>query len=237
MPKVEYTEYYSHMLGRTINIQVTGHYGLPVIMFPTSQGSFTQNSDFHLNASVDYFTDNGKIKLFNLETLDQENLYNTRIPPHERIARYENYMLFLFLEYIPFIQKTHNVHRVAVAGCSFGAFHATNFAFRFPDVVSHLIAMSGAFSIRNFMDGYSSETVYFNCPEEFMQNDASWKFGHMHIVLSTSDQDVCLNKNLRMSEILRSKGIDHWYDEAKWIDHDWPLWRMVFPRFIGTYFS
>lgn len=25
-----------------------------------------------------------------------------------------------------------------------------------------------------------------------------------------------------MSNILRSKGIDHWYDEAKWINHDWP---------------
>ena len=72
------------------------------------------------------------------------------------------------------------------------------------------------------MDGFSNDTVYFNCPEEFMRDDASWKFGHMHIVLSTSDQDVCLDKNIRMSNILRSKGIDHWYDEAKWINHDWP---------------
>ncbi|WP_407517610.1 alpha/beta fold hydrolase [Elizabethkingia anophelis] len=237
MPQVEYTDYYSHILGRKINIQITGHFGHPIIMFPTSQGSLTQNSDFHLNGSIDHFTDSGKVKLFNLETLDKENFYNDNISPQERIWRYENYVQFLIREYIPFIQKTHQVHRVAIAGCSFGAYHATNFAFRYPDVISHLIAMSGAFSIRNFMDGFDNDTVYLNCPEEFMRDDASWKFGHMHIVLSTSDQDVCLDKNIRMSNILRSKGINHWYDEAKWINHDWPLWRMVFPKFISAYFS
>ncbi|MFC3157815.1 hypothetical protein ACFOEQ_04355 [Chryseobacterium arachidis] len=59
----------------------------------------------------------------------------------------------------------------------------------------------------------------------------------MHIVLSTSDQDICRDKNIEIAEILRSKGIDFWYDERKWINHDWPLWRMVFPTFIGTFFS
>lgn len=63
MPQVEYTDYYSHILGRKINIQITGHFGHPIIMFPTSQGSLTQNSDFHLNGSIDHFTDSGKVKL------------------------------------------------------------------------------------------------------------------------------------------------------------------------------
>lgn len=79
MPQVEYTDYYSHILGRKINIQVTGHFGHPIIMFPTSQGSLTQNSDFHLNGSIDHFTESGKVKLFNLETLDKENFYNDNI--------------------------------------------------------------------------------------------------------------------------------------------------------------
>jgi esterase/lipase superfamily enzyme len=75
--------------------QITGHFGHPIIMFPTSQGSLTQNSDFHLNGSIDHFTDSGKVKLFNLETLDKENFYNDNISPQERIWRYENYVQFL----------------------------------------------------------------------------------------------------------------------------------------------
>ena len=86
------------------------------------------------------------------------------------------------------------------------------------------------------MDGQDINLAYFNSPEEFMSNEESWKFNHMHIVLSTSDQDVCLGKNLNMSKILNQKGINHWYDEKKWISHDWPLWRMVFPEFISAYF-
>jgi len=39
-----------------------------------------------------------------------------------------------------------------------------------------------------------------------------------------------------MAKILSSKGINYWYDEKKWISHDWPLWRMVFPEFIGAFF-
>ncbi|MDQ1096393.1 MULTISPECIES: alpha/beta fold hydrolase [Chryseobacterium] len=237
MPHIEHSDYYSHILNMHVPVEITGHYGYPVIMFPTSQGSYTQNNDFHLNGSVNWLIEQGKIKLYNIQTIDSSSFYDNNIPPQDRIRNYERYIQFLIQEFVPYIQKLHQTHRIAVAGASFGGYHAANFAFRFPDLVSHLICLSGAFSIRNFMDGYSDDLVYFNCPNEFVKNDAAWKYKHMHIVLSTSDQDICRDKNIEMAEILRSKGIDFWYDERKWISHDWPLWRMVFPMFMGRFFS
>ncbi|RRQ46648.1 alpha/beta fold hydrolase [Chryseobacterium sp. SC28] len=237
MPQIIHTDYYSHILGMSIKVEVTGHFGYPMIMFPTSQGSYTQNTDFHLNDSISWFTDNGRLKLFNLQTIDNLSFYNNNISAYDRIRNYELYVQFLVQEFIPYIQRTHNTHRVAVAGASFGGYHASNFAFRFPDLVSHLFCLSGAFSIRNFMDGLQDDLVYFNCPQEFVRNDEAWKYKHMHIVLSTSDRDICLEPTRRMSGILAAKGIDHWYDEQKWIDHDWPLWRMVFPKFVGRFFG
>ncbi len=237
MPQITHTDYYSHILGKSIKVEVTGHFGIPVIMFPTSQGSYTQNADFHLNGSISWFTDNGKLKLFNLETIDNLSFYNKNISAYDRIRNYELYVQFLVQEFIPYIQRTHNTHRVIVAGASFGGYPAANFAFRYPDLVSHLFCLSGAFSIRNFMDGIQDELVYFNCPDEFVKNDEAWKYKHMHIVLSTSDRDICLEPTRRMAAILTSKGINHWYDEQKWIDHDWVLWRMVFPKFIGRFFG
>ncbi|WP_100074423.1 alpha/beta fold hydrolase [Chryseobacterium camelliae] len=237
MPHIEHSDYYSNILGLHIPVEITGHYGYPVIMFPTSQGSYTQNNDFHLNGSVRWLVEQGKIKLYNLQTIDSRSFYDDGIPPQERIRNYERYVQFLVQEFVPYIQKLHQTHRVAVAGASFGGYHAANLAFRFPDLVSHLICLSGAFSIRNFMDGYSDDLVYFNCPNEFVKNDEAWKYRHMHIVLSTSDQDICRDKNIDLAELLRAKGIDFWYDERKWINHDWPLWRMVFPMFMGRFFS
>lgn len=237
MPRVEHTDFYSHILGMNLKVEITGHYGYPILMFPTSQGQYTQNHDFKLNESINWFIEQGKVKLYNIETIDKYSFYDDTIPPSERIRNYELYMQFLIREFVPHLQALHSEHRIAVAGASFGGYHAANFAFRFPDVVSHMFCLSGAFSIRNFMDGFSNDLVYFNCPREFMANEESWKFNHMHIVLSTSDEDICLNQTREMANILSGKGINHWYDERKWISHDWPLWRMVFPVFIGRFFS
>lgn len=237
MPQITHTDYYSHILGMSLPLEVTGHFGYPIIMFPTSQGSYTQNADFHLNGSISHFTNNGILKLFNIQTIDKYSFYDKGISPYERIRNYEMYVQFLVQEFIPYIQRTHNTHRVAVAGASFGGYHAANIAFRFPDLVSHLFCLSGVFNIRNFMDGYQDQLIYFNCPDEFVKNDEAWKYKHMHIVLSTSDRDICLEPTRKMAGILTEKGINHWYDEQKWIDHDWELWRMVFPKFIGRFFG
>ena len=237
MPRIEHTDFYSHILGMSLKVEVTGHFGHPILMFPTSNGDYTQNHDFKLNDSINWFVEQGKVKLYNIETIDKYSFYDKNIHPAERIRNYKLYMQFLIQEFVPYLQALHSEHRVAVAGASFGGYHASNFAFRFPDVVSHLFCLSGAFSIRNFMDDFSGDLVYYNCPREFMKNDEAWKFSHMHIVLSTSDEDICLEQTKEMSGILASKGINHWFDERKWISHDWPLWRMVFPMFIGRFFG
>lgn len=237
MPKIEYSDYYSHILGMSLKVEVTGHFGYPIIMFPTSQGQYTQNHDFRLNDSINWFIDQGIVKLYNIQTIDSLTFYNKNISPAERIRNYELWVQCMRNEFIPYIQKLHQTHRIAVAGASFGGYHAANIAFRFPDLVSHLFCLSGAFTIRNFMDDYSGELVYFNCPREFVKNDEAWKYKHMHLVLSTSDEDICLQPTREMSGILNAKGIDNWYDERKWINHDWPLWRMVFPMFVSRLFG
>lgn len=237
MPRIEHTDYYSHHLGTNVKVEVTGHYGYPILMFPTSKGQYTQNNDFKLNESIAWFVEQGLVKLYNIQTIDGWSFYDDGIHPAHRIMNYERWIQFLRNEFVPYLQALHQTHRIAVAGASFGGYHAANFAFRYPDLVSHLFCLSGAFTIRNFMDGYADDQVYFNCPREFVEKDEAWKYKHMHIVLSTSDQDICKNPTREMAGILQKMGVDHWYDEQKWIGHDWPLWRMMFPVFVGRFFG
>jgi esterase/lipase superfamily enzyme len=96
MPQITHTDYYSHILGMSLQVEVTGHFGYPIIMFPTSQGSYTQNADFHLNGSISHFTDNGILKLFNVQTIDKFSFYDKGISPYERIRNYEMYVQFWF---------------------------------------------------------------------------------------------------------------------------------------------
>lgn len=231
----QHISYYSHILDRNINLEVTGHWGYPILMFPSSYGLYTQNRDFGLNASVMQLVEEGRIKLYNVETLDGLTFYAEQMDSGTKIHNYELYMQFLKHELVPFIQRECNTHRLAVAGVSFGGYHAANTAFRFPDLVSHLFAMSGIFNIRDFVPLSDDMRIYFNCPDEFMQQEEGWKYHHMKIVLSTSDWDSCKPKNEHMARILASRGIACHYDEKRWISHDWPLWRMVFPELVGHY--
>ncbi len=236
MPKIEHTDFYSHVLGREIAVQVTGHEGYPLLMFPTSLGSYTQNHDFKLNQSIEWFVTQGKLKLYNIETLDRLTFYHEGLTPWERLKNYDLYMEFLATEYIPYLQRLHRTPRIAVAGVSFGAYHSANLTFRFPNLVSHAFLLSGLYSIRELMEGLNDDLVYFNSPEEFVRNDDQAKYTHLQLVLSTSDQDVCKEPTRRLAACLNEKNITHWYDEKIGMPHDWPLWREVLPRFIGAYF-
>lgn len=237
MADVKHTQYFSNTLNRNINLEITGHWGHPILMFPSSGGKYTQNFDFGLNESVMQYVNEGRIKLYNVETIDMMTFYSDdHLSSEIIIHNYELYMQFLKNELIPYIQDECNTHRIAVAGCSFGGFHAANTAFRFPDVISHLFSLSGVFNIRNFTPNSDDMRIYFNCPNEFMVDEESWKYNHMQIVLSTSDWDSCKPKNENMAGVLEAKGIPYWYDEKKWIEHDWPLWKMVFPEYVQKYF-
>ena len=120
-----------------------------------------------------------------------------------------------------------------MAGASFGGFHATNFAFRHPDRVSHLFSMSGAYDTKSFLDGYYDDNVYFTSPMDFMPNNNHPDLWKMQIVLGVGEWDICLKANQDMSNLLNSKHIPHWYDLRNWAKHDWPLWRQMFPHYLS----
>ena len=143
------------------------------------------------------------------------------------------YDKFICHEIVERVKNNTSSGKVAVAGCSFGGYHAANFAFRHPGYVSHMFSMSGAFDIKSFMDGFPDENVFFNSPEDFLYglNDPSlWQ---MDICLGTSNWDICLDANLRLSKVLALRDIPHWLDIRSNKQHDWPVWKEMFPHYIS----
>jgi esterase/lipase superfamily enzyme len=133
-------------------------------------GNAYQNKDFGLLDTIRDKIDGGELKVYNVDSIDFQSFYSKELPPNIKIYNYSLYVRFLKDELVPWIQKECNVDRIAVGGCSFGAFHAATFAFKYPDLVYSLICMSGAYNIKNFMKGYFDDHVYFNNPVDFMQN-------------------------------------------------------------------
>ena len=213
-----------------------GKFGRPVILFPTSAGRYFENEDFHLAASVQDKVDNGEIQLILPDTVNNESWYNKSVHPAVRAARHAQYDSYLRNELVPYIHNRAQRGDLVVYGASFGAYHAANFAARYPDVVSRAICFSGVFDIHSFLDGYWDDNCYFNCPTAYIPNadgELAGKLGRVGWVIATGEHDSLVDKNRQFSALLASKGIPHHFE--LWpgqFGHDWPWWREHLRRFV-----
>lgn len=216
-----------------IEMLVYGDRGYPVIIFPTTMGRYYESKDFKLIDSVQWFVDNGLIQIFCPDSIDRYSWYNKKIHPAQRVQNHTWYDQMVREEIVGKIRWNTPTGKVCVSGASFGGYHAANFAFKHPELVSHLVSMSGSFDIRSFLDGYYDQNVYFNNPVDFLHNLDHPDLWRMKIVLGTSEWDICLEGNRTLSEILSRKNIPHWLDVRGWVQHDWPLWREMFPHYLS----
>jgi esterase/lipase superfamily enzyme len=228
-----YHRWYSPSLSRDIEVLAFGNRGYPVILFPTSMGHYYENKDFKLLDSVSWFVDEGLVKIYCPDGIDEMSWYNKGIHPAQRVMNHIWYDQFLLTELVPLAQRETGVGRVATAGCSFGGYHATNFAFKHPEVAKYVFSMGGAFDIRDQLDGYYDDNVYFNNPPDFIPQAHHSLFGDMFVVLGTGTNDMCWDANEKMAAIFRNKGIPHWLDVRHGAPHDWPAWREMFPHYLS----
>ncbi|MNZ97083.1 putative esterase [compost metagenome] len=228
-----YKKWYSHNLNADFELLTFGHSGYPVLLFPTSMGRYYENKDFKMIDSISWFIKEGKVKIYCVDSIDKMSWYNRSTHPAERVKNHINYDK-LILEEVSTLARQETGHtRIITAGCSFGGYHAANFAFRHPWLVSHMFSMSGAFDIRGQLEGFYNDDVYFNNPVDFIPNDNNADLWKMKIVLGTSDRDICRTENERLSQTLNEKGINHWLDIRQNADHDWPVWRQMLPDYLG----
>jgi esterase/lipase superfamily enzyme len=186
---------------------------------------------------VAYKYDNGQLQAFCVDSVDSESWYNKFVHPRERAARHQQYDAYVLEEVLPFIRSRNASPLLATTGCSFGGYHAVNFALRHPDRVTHTISMGGAFDVHQFLNGHYDDNCYFNCPPDFLPNMTDpWyldRYRRMQIVLATGETDICLEENVRLARILAAKGIPHTLDVwGNGTGHDWPWWRQMVAKFF-----
>ncbi len=235
----EHHTWYSQRLGRDMELLVFGHAGPPVVVFPTSMGRFFDYEDRGMIEAVASQYEEGNRQAICVDSVDAESWYNKSVHPRERVLRHIVYEDYLIEEVAPFLRSRYDSHRFAVTGCSFGGYHAVNFALRHPSLVNYCVSMGGAFDIHQFLDGHYDENCYFQCPPDYLPNLADESYldryrRGLRMVLATGEDDICLGENVRLSGILFDKNIPHELDV--WGDgtgHDWPWWQRMAVKFFG----
>ncbi len=233
MYKEQYHRWYSPRIGKDMEMLVYGDRGYPVVLFPSTKGRYYESKDFGLIETAAWFLERGFVQIYCPDSIDAWSWYNRAIHPHHRVGNHLRYDALVREEIVQRVRWQTGTGKVAVAGASFGAFHAANFAFRHPDLVSHLFSMSGAYDTRPFMDGYYHDDLYYASPLDFLPGLSDPHLWQMKIVLGTSEWDICRPANEQMSGILHNKGVGHWLDMRGWEEHDWPLWQGMFPHYLS----
>ena len=206
--------------------------GLPLLVFPTSQGRFFQWEDFGMVRALQDKLDAGFIQLWCLDSVDSESWYAHGASARQRVSRHLQYERYVVQEVLPQLDQPP-----VAAGTSFGAFHAVLLALRQPERLSGFIALSGAYDTKHWLDGYFDNDVYFTNPLAFLPGLADDRYlrpirGFTKKVIATGEHDSNVSETVRMGSLLREKSVDVWLDLWPGWSHDWPYWQEMMRRYV-----
>lgn len=234
----EYHKSRSRSLGRDMEMLIFGHAGQPVLAFSTSSGRFFDFEVHGMIAALSPKIEAGQVQLYCVDSVDAESWYNRQISPRRRIARQLDYERYILEEVIATVRARNNHGSLLAMGCSLGGYHAVNLALRHPALLTGFLALSGAYDLVQFLDGYYDDDCYFNLPLHYMANlwDASYLDRYRennNYVFATGWDDRCLNQNQNLAAILADKAIPHklhiWSVKGT---HDWPVWQQMAKQYL-----
>jgi esterase/lipase superfamily enzyme len=227
--KRDYHRWFSPGLHRDVESLVFGHGGMPMLVFPTSMGTFFEYEDRGMVNAVADKLNGGALQLFCVQTADRESFYADHLHPRARLDRYLTWERWLLDEFVPFARAVSGRETFGVTGCSFGAYHAFTLALRHPDVFTSCVTMGGAFDITRFLRGYYDQDAYLLCPPHFLPGLADpWFLERMRRnkwVLVTGEADICRDATEQAAALLAQRAVPHslhvWGHGSH---HDWPEW-------------
>ena len=232
----EYHRWHSPSLGRDMELLWYGNYGRPLLAFPTSLGSCSQNEDMGLIRSLTDKIEGGEVQVCCVDAIDAECWYNDDAHPGWKAHRYTQFDRYLIDEVVPMIRAKAGREDLMTFGASSGALHAVNFAGRHPEAVSRVISFSGLYDIHGFLHGYWDDNCYFSCPVAFLPNLPPHEVDRMkHIgwVIATGEHDHLVQANRDFGAMLAAKGLNvHAEIWGGVFGHDWPHWSEHLRRFV-----
>ncbi|HHO52667.1 MAG TPA: esterase [Deltaproteobacteria bacterium] len=219
---------------RSLHLWAHGHFGSPVVVFPTAAGSAHEWEHQGMLSELQPLLEHGRIKLYCVESNVSEAWTCHDSDPRWRIRRHQAYERFVLNTLVPFVRadcRSSSV-RIAAAGCSLGAMYAANMALKHPEIFWWSLCMSGRYEVRAFTGGLDDRDVYLNNPLAYTYNlegEALQRARGTSLTLVCGQgqwEDDCIEETIALAEVLQRKQIpcerDLWGHE---VSHEWPWWR------------
>jgi esterase/lipase superfamily enzyme len=218
-------------------VAVYGHWGRPVLAFPTEGGRAWEFAENGMVGAVEDLIEAGRIKLYCVDSFDAGTWSAGDLPLEERARRHGIYESWILGAVVPHIRAdSGGAGEIATVGCSMGAFHALNFALKRADLFPLALCLSGNYDPAAWRGwGERGDATYFNTPVDYVPNlggeHLDWLRSRLSALLvcgqgQWEDTTGSLDSTRRMAGLLAAKAIPHELD--LWghdVPHDWPSWR------------
>jgi esterase/lipase superfamily enzyme len=242
-----HTSLWSPAIGAEGRVIAYGHYGRPLLAFPSQEGPAWQYEERGMIEAVADLIEAGRVKVYAVDSFDSGSWYRHDVPLEERAQLHGLYEDWIVNQVVPFIRDdSGGSAEIMVTGVSFGAYHAANFALRHAELFPLAICQSGVYDVSVVAGGERGDAVYFQNPADYVSNlggdHLDWLRGRVSLLLIAGqgqweDTTGALDSTRRFSHQLGEKGIRHELDV--WghdVPHDWPAWRAQIahhlPRFV-----
>lgn len=225
-------------LGRTGHVIRYGHWGRPVVVFPSESGRAWDYENNGMVEAVAPLLDAGRIKLYCVDAFDEVTWSDRTLPTEERARRQRGYERWITDGVVPWIgADSPGAADAIVTGCSLGAYHALHFSLTRADLFPVAICLSGNYDPPTWSGwGDRGDETYFTNPVDYVPGlggpHLEWLRSQVYIVLVVGQgawethPTRSLPAARDMDQLLAVRQIPHeldlWGDD---VAHDWPWWR------------
>ena len=232
------TRWRSERMHRDIALARWGHYGQPVLLFPTAGGDAEEAERMHLIGAIRPLIDAGRIKVYSVDSLAGRALADREGSNEHRCWLLNQFHEYVRHEVVPAIHADcRGTPEIVSAGASIGAFNAVAVLCRYPHVFRAAVGMSGTFDLEGLLGFRGNDDYYFSSPLSFVPGMDGGPLEALkgRFVLMAFGQGRWENpdESWRMAGVLGAKGVPNRVDPwgPEW-DHDWPTWREMLPRYL-----
>ena len=240
----EVSRWWSPRLECDLTVARWGHWGQPVLLFPTAGGDALEIERMQMIDALSPMIKAGRIKVFSMDSV-AGRAWADKKPTDYCIALQNCFDACIAEEVVPAIRTDcgDNAIEIIAAGASIGAFNAIASLCRHPDLFKMAIAMSGSYDMEALMGFQANDDFYFAAPLLFLPNlgegpklDAL----RQRFALLSFGKGRWENPqdSWRMAEVLGAKGIPNRVDawDEEW-HHDWVTWRQMLPQYLDEFVS
>jgi esterase/lipase superfamily enzyme len=231
--------WFSDRMGMEATMMRWGHWGTPVLVFPTAGGDAREIERQGIVDACGGLLAEGRVKLYSCDSVAGQAMVEEWGEPEQRMRLLNAFHEYVRWEVVPAIQGDSGGAELPVVaiGASIGAFNAVAMVCRYPDAFSTAVGMSGTYDIQRYYEGRFTDELYLSSPLHFLSGldgELLERLRERHIILASGEGAwENIGESWRMADVLGTKGIPNRVDSwgTDW-EHDWPTWRRMVPHYL-----